>query len=263
VPSPDQLKKDFVKAFGSIGYHRSRHDLWNDFLEMAFTAICKPTFPPGESADKLEARYMDVVRRNKAEDIRKMPELLGITALALQDGGVDFLGSVAGEIEVLNQQGGQFFTPYSLSRMMAEMQLGDASELIADKGFITLSEPACGAGGMVIAAADVLASQGHDIGQVLYVDATDISNTAFQMAYVQLSLRGVAATLHRGNTLSLEMFEHAHTPAFFPFYVTNAEKFREWQETAVVPVKAEPVRIGPTRPPPTPTEFKGQMNLFD
>jgi hypothetical protein len=90
VPSPDQLKKDFIKAFGSIGYHRSRYDLWSDFLEMAFTAICKPTIGPGDVADKIEARYMDVVRRNKVEDIRKMPELLGITALALQDGALTF-----------------------------------------------------------------------------------------------------------------------------------------------------------------------------
>jgi hypothetical protein len=262
VPSPDKLKKDFIKAFSCIGYHRSRHDLWSDFLEMAYTAICKPTVAAG-AADNLEARYMDIVRRNKVEDIRNMPELLGITAIALQDGGVDFLGSVAGEIEVLNQHGGQFFTPYSLSRMMAEMQLGDASELIADKGFITLLEPACGAGGMVIAAADVLAAQGHDIGQVLFVDATDVSNTAFQMAYIQLSLRGVAAVLHRGNTLSLEMFEHARTPAFFPFYVTQHEKFREWQETTALSTRPDARNIKIPRPTATPTMFKGQMNLFD
>jgi type I restriction-modification system DNA methylase subunit len=143
--------------------------------------------------------------------------------------------------------------------MMAEMQLSDASEFIADKGFITLSEPACGAGGMVLAAADVLAAQGHDVGQVLFVDATDISNTAFQMAYIQISLRGIAAEIHRGNTLSLEMFEHARTPAFFPFYAAHHEKFREWQEAATLPIMTAQA----ARPLPTPSEFKGQMNLFD
>ena len=65
-----------------------------DFLDMALCAIRKRTLPPGPAADAHEDRYMAVVKRNKAEDVRKMPELLGITTLAVQDGGCDFLGQV-------------------------------------------------------------------------------------------------------------------------------------------------------------------------
>jgi len=96
-------------------------------------------------------------------------------------------------------------------------------EVIAEKGFVTVQEPACGAGGMILAAADVLAAKGHDIGQHLFVDATDISPMCFRMSYLQASLRGIPATIHRGNLLSLEMFEAAHTPAFFPFYLANCQ----------------------------------------
>ena len=83
-----------------------------DFLEMAVCAVRKRTLPPGPAADALEDRYMAVVKRNKVEDVRAMPELFGITALAVQEGGCDFLGQVVVELELPNEHMGQFFTPY-------------------------------------------------------------------------------------------------------------------------------------------------------
>ena len=71
------------------------------------------------------------------------------------------------------------------------MTLADAGELIREKGFITVAEPASGAGGMIIAAADVITKQGFDIGHQLYVDATDISPMCFKMTYLQAALRGM------------------------------------------------------------------------
>jgi hypothetical protein len=229
VPTPADIRKQFIKAFDRLAHSRERHDVLADFLEMAVCAIRKKTLPAGPEADAIEDRYMAVVKRNKPEDVRAMPELLGITALAVQDGGCDFLGQVVVELELRSDHMGQFFTPYDVSRMMAEMTFDTVDEIIAEQGFVTVLEPACGAGGMIIAAADVLAAKGVDIGQQLYVDGTDLSPMCFRMSYLQASLRGIPATIRRGNTLSLEMFEHAVTPAFFPFYATHKEGFDAWQ----------------------------------
>src|ERR1700722_13249189 len=111
---------------------------------MAVCAIRKTTLLPGPAADAIEDQYMAVVKRNKVEDVRAMPELLAITTLAVQEGGCDFLGEVVVALELQSDHMGQFFTPYDLSRMMAEMTLGDAGALIVEKGFITLAEPASG-----------------------------------------------------------------------------------------------------------------------
>jgi type I restriction-modification system DNA methylase subunit len=259
VPTPADLRKQFIKAFESLAHHRERHDVLADFLDMAVCAIRKTTLPAGPAADALEDQYMAVVKRNKTEDVRKIPELLAITALAVQDGGSDFLGQVVGDLELINGHMGQFFTPYDVSRMLAEMTLQDAGELIREKGFITLAEPASGAGGMIIAAADVIAKQGFDIGRQLYVDATDISPMCFKMTYLQASLRGIPATIRRGNTLSLEMFDRAHTPAFLPFYLAHREAFDAWQQ----PPPAEEPRPAAARPPAQPTTYTGQLSLFD
>lgn len=265
MPTPADLRKQFIKAFDRLAHHRERHDVLADFLEMAVCAIRKTTLPQGPAADAIEEQYMSVVKRNTVEDVRAMPELLGIATLAVQDGGCDFLGQVVVDLELSNEHMGQFFTPYDVSRMMAEMILGDAGEAMKERGFITLHEPASGAGGMIIAAADVLQGQGFDIGRQLYVDATDLSPMCFKMTYLQVSLRGIPATIRRGNSLSLEMFDHAATPAFLPFYLTHREAFDAWRTEAPAP-SVQPVIVSPAKPL-RPAGKRGtvpaQLNLFD
>ena len=229
MPTSADLRKQFIKVFASLSRQRERHEVLADFLELASCAIRKKTLPPGADADAIEARYMAVVGRNKPEDVRAMPELLGITALAVQDGGCDFLGQVVVELELPSQHMGQFFTPYDVSRMIAELTFDTVDEIIAEQGFVTVQEPACGAGGMIVAAADVLAAKGFDIARQLYVDATDIAPLCFKMSYVQASLRGIPGVIRHGNTLSLEMFEQAVTPAFLGFYATHQERFDAWR----------------------------------
>lgn len=103
--------------------------------------------PSGPAADAIEDHYMAVVKRNRPEDVRAMPRLLGITTRAIQDGGCDFLGQVAGDFELVTGPMGQLFTPYDVSRLIAEMTLDTVGEVIAEQGFVTVQEPACGAGG--------------------------------------------------------------------------------------------------------------------
>jgi hypothetical protein len=265
VPTPTDYRKQFIKAFDDLARHRERHNVLADFLDMAVCAIRKRTLPPGPAADQLEEQYMAVVKRNRPEDVRAMPKLLGIATIAVQEGGCDFLGQVVGDMELLNAHMGQFFTPYDVSRMMAEMSLTDVGTVIREKGFVTLMEPASGAGGMIIAAADVLTKQGFDIGRQLYVDATDISPMCFKMTYLQAALRGIPATIRRGNSISFEMFDQAVTPAFLPFYQTHRTAFDAWQRGPETPAAEADTATRPPakRPAVQPTHYKHQPGLFD
>ena len=265
MPTQADLRKQFIKAFDRLAHHRERHDVLADFLEMAVCAIRKKTLSSGPAADAMEDQYMAVVKRNKPEDVRAIPELLAITTLAVQEGGCDFLGQVVVELELSSEHRGQYFTPYEVSRMMAEMILTDAGEVMKERGFITLMEPASGAGSMIIAAADVIEKLGFDIGRQLYVDATDISPMCFKMTYLQVALRGIPATVRRGNSLSLEMFDQAITPAFLPFYLTHREAFDAWRnEASATPVR--PVIVPQAKPPRSggkPGTVPAQLNLFE
>ncbi|VEB92810.1 Uncharacterised protein [Citrobacter koseri] len=92
------------------------------------------------------------------------------------------------QLELGDKYRGQFFTPWDVGIMMARMQLGNVADNFADKPFITLAEPACGAGCMVLAFATVLRDAGYSPHRYLWVSATDIDPLAAGMAYIQLTL---------------------------------------------------------------------------
>jgi type I restriction-modification system DNA methylase subunit len=131
--------------------------------------------------------------------------------------------------------------------MMAEISLQDAAPIIEENGFVTISEPAAGAGGMLLAAADVLAHRGHDPSLHMLAHAADLSTLCYHMCFLQLTLRGIPALVERANSLSLERFEAAWTPPVMPFYERHGKLF----------------------PPKDPEEAKpslpkgGQMSLFE
>jgi hypothetical protein len=112
--------KEFIRIFDSIGRYHSRYERFADFLELATCAIRKTTVPPGPGADAFEERYMKVVARYPPDDIRTMPKLLALTQLAVAQGGCDFLGTIAGGLQLLDARLGQLITPYPLSRLIPE-----------------------------------------------------------------------------------------------------------------------------------------------
>ena len=71
----------------------------------------------------------------------------------------DFLGSAYMRLGIGNEAGGQFFTPYHICKLMAEVEVGGMD---LDKDVITVSEPSCGAGANCIALCGELHGLGVD-----------------------------------------------------------------------------------------------------
>src|SRR5699024_5562580 len=118
-----------------------------------------------------------------------------------------FLGELYMKLEISNRDVGQFLTPYDVSKMMAKMIGVEEKD-----GIITLNEPACGAGGMIIAYADVLHGKGINYQDKLRVVCNDLDYDVVKMAYIQLSLLGIDAIIMQGNTITLKMNEVWYTP---------------------------------------------------
>ena len=83
---------------------------------------------------------------------------------------------------------------------------------IDEKGYFTLSEPCCGAGGMIIALADVMLSKGFNPQKQMKFVGIDIDLKCCQMAYIQTSLLGLRGQIYHGNTISMEMWRNFITP---------------------------------------------------
>lgn len=237
-----EAKKQFIKLLNGADRSRSTRESFQDFCELAYCALAKLTAPTKERADELEARYMQIVGRYRdLNTIREIyPHMMAIAMEAVMDGGVDFLGEVAGELEILDKRQEQFFTPYPVAKMMARMTLDDVGSFIERKGYIQMGEPAVGAGVMVLAAADVITELGFNPCIHMLVEAVDISPLAYYMCYLQLTWRGVPAHVIRGNSLSMEVFESAWTLPAFMFHDYHGHLSFHREEVESQPMQAQP-----------------------
>lgn len=225
--SNQTLKSDFIKILDNLDRSKSRGENFRNFCEMSYCALAKTTAQNEVEAEAFEERYMSIVGTyNDKDDVRKMPEMLSLIMLALDKGGCDFLGEIAGEIGALDKRNGQFFTPYDISKLMASITIPSIAEIIKEDGFFSLSDPAAGAGCMVLAAADVVQDQGFDPSDYMSVQVVEINKLTYYMLFIQLAMRGIAAEVIHGNSLSLEVFESACTPAAIYFFGKHGCMFK-------------------------------------
>lgn len=110
----------------------------------------------GETAEwqQREERYLQTIGKYEKEYQEMMPNLFAVTAAALDDNPEqDFLGKLYHRIGLEQEQKGQFFTPYHICEFMSEINYAGDEMLDAKTGkkYITVSDPACGAGAMLIA----------------------------------------------------------------------------------------------------------------
>lgn len=213
MPS-NQHRKNIIKLMRENAHRHQLYDVFRDFVEMAALAI-------SNSADLLnrearEERYLAIAKRYNAEEMARFPQMLGELTMGLEVEPCDMLGQVFHELEMSSAERGQFFTPYHLCEAIARLAITDdeaLQEAINRRGFITVSEPACGAGAMVIALSQALRERGHNYQQCLHVTAIDVDSRAVHMAYLQFSLLGIPALIIEGDALTLEERDHWYTPA--------------------------------------------------
>lgn len=79
---------------------------------------------------------------------------------------------------------------------------------IEEKGYISICDPACGAGATLIAAANSMRNAKHNFqNHVLFV-GQDIDRIVGMMCYIQLSLLGCAGYICIGNTITNPLVVH-------------------------------------------------------
>lgn len=209
----NNLKTRFIEVLESFDRYKDKGEHFRNFCTLSYCALAKQTAFSKEAADNLEERYMSIVHSYKnKDDVRKMPKLMSLTLTALQHGGCDFLGELATELEILDKENGQFFTPYHVATMMSKILLPDIPETIEQDGFFSASDPAAGAGCMLLAIADEVVQQGFELSECLSIEAIELNRTTYHMLFVQLALRGIPAHVVNGNSLTQEVFEEAYTP---------------------------------------------------
>lgn len=224
----EQIRKDFMKALIEASRHGSRFDVYTRWLQW-----CQATDMLVLLQDE-EARRSFVAERDEAlrkahqdhtttfEEMRRLLDaFFAADEAAAEVGdnqfGCDLLGRVYMDAELGSKHTGQFFTPWSVASMLAAMSVGNARACVAERGYVSLHEPSCGSGVMMLAAAQMLRAQGIDPAMQAVMAVQDLDLDCCRMAWLQLARAGVAAVVLWGNSLTGEIRRKWGTPALALF----------------------------------------------
>ena len=209
----DVDQKDFVKVFDSLTGKYNRWEVWRDMVWMIATSI-------SNAVDKRYAKerdqiYREIVEKYSESEMQKFANLFTILTTSMDtkmSKGLwgDFLGELFMNLDLGNDLGGQFFTPYHLCLAMARINVDHHDKIENDlerQGYITCCDPACGAGATLIAAAEVFKERDINYQQNVLFAGQDIDSTTALMCYIQLSLLGCKAYVKIGNSLTEPLTE--------------------------------------------------------
>ena len=176
--------------------------VFSDFVRIAACAVACQT---------REDEYFEVIRRYAKEEQRELANAFAYLVDEMEDHPFcDVLGEYYQIIasKASRDGRGEFFTPEAISELMARISL-NAEEVIEKGNPITLGEPTCGAGGMILQVAKQLSPERTGLEEsyvdLLRVTAQDISPVACDMTYINTSLWGIPARVLLGNTLTNEV----------------------------------------------------------
>lgn len=203
IRTRNQHQAEFVKCIQKFGSKYQTWEIYADFISMFACAISngidRVHFKPREEM------YMQIIRKYTNEEQAIFPEMMGHVINGMEENrDCDFLGELYMALDLGSHWKGQFFTPYSLCKMTAQLQKNDIEQEIKANGFVSVNDPACGAGALLVAVANTAAEEIKQFNwqnHILFV-AQDIDAVTAKMCYIQLSLLGCAGYVKIGDTMA-------------------------------------------------------------
>ena len=230
--SKDELQREFVKVLDSMTGAYNRWEVWRDMVWCIAIAISNSV--DYRFKESREQTYMSIIQKYDIKDVEKFAQLFAIlhrnVVEKTEKGSYgDFLGELFMNLDLGNNLGGQFFTPYNICQMMARITIDgekDKMQASIDKqGWCSCMDCACGAGATLIAAAEASVEHGINYPFQMMFAAQEIDSTTALMCYIQLSLLGCAGYVVIGDSLCDPMTGHVlfgensercwYTPMFF------------------------------------------------
>lgn len=194
-------KKQIIDTINKISGKYSAYEVFTDWIRcMALSISNNLSFFHGQIWQDREQAYIDTMRKYTLDERNMLCEMVAWLIETLDDGPDDVLGDIYMKSGMGSKAAGQFFTPFHLSELTARMALENTITSY-DGRVIELSEPSCGGGGMILAAARVLHDAGIDFQRKMKVVAQDLDWKGVYMCYVQLSFLGIDAICVQGDTL--------------------------------------------------------------
>ncbi len=277
-----QTQKEFVKLFDKLAQRHDRWTVWVDFAYM--TAATLSNVVDKVHFKEREKDYLAIARKYNKAELEAVAEMFALLGIGMDENpDQDFLGELFMSLDLGNQYKGQFFTPYSVCRMMAQITgTDDLKARLERQGWVSVNDCCCGAGALLVAFANECTRQGVNYQTSVLFVAQDIDLTAGLMCYIQLSLLGCPGYVVIGNTLtepSLSLDGRGLIPQdkgnvwYMPFYFRDVWHWRRvWAQMDMLfksenQEQSDPALPEPKPPPePEPVVYNatktGQLTLF-
>ena len=198
VSKSDMRQTEIQRTILGMAGSHTAYEIFMDWIECSALSISNTLqMNHGKIWEDREKLYNSIMSRYTEEEQSKFPEMMAWLVEELEEDPRDVLGEVFMRSGMGSDAGGQFFTPFNISKLMAKIN----TENIGDEEVITLNEPSCGSGGAIIGIALALKEKGIDYQKRLRVVAQDLDWRCVFMCYVQLSFMGINAICVQGDTL--------------------------------------------------------------
>ncbi len=143
------MYEEHLKNFTNI-YHKLSatygNNVFADFVKMCAISIYN-SFAKNQDMEK---EYLNIINTYKTGEQEMFCKMFSELVMAYEESAqiLDILGFFYEKENLGNGELGQFFTPSHISDFMAEINIEEdkLSKIIAEKGFISMAEPTCGAG---------------------------------------------------------------------------------------------------------------------
>lgn len=195
---------NIVKKIQSTDQKYNYDEIFFDWIKAMFYAYTNSCNKDG--FEDREEKFKRLVEKHGVKTMQMFYECQAELVMLFEEKGIDdYLGKIHHQLGVHNKMKGQFFTPFHLAKMMAETQVSEVIKEL-EKGKIKITDSACGSACLLLGMLAVLKEKGINYQKNIMLVCSDLDENAIQMAYIQLSLTGVAAKCENKNALTGETF---------------------------------------------------------
>lgn len=223
-----------TKTLESLYQAHDRYEVLKDYFKIvAITLNNSSEIIHDETWKANEQEYLNTVKKYSKEELEVLVEAAGMLIIIIDDDikkGIyqDWLGDLYMKSCTASKEKAQHFTPYSVGKLMADMNIKGDIEKLRTQDVITFNDPCVGGGCLPIAYCAALRENNINYQQKALVFAEDNDERCFYMTYIQLSLIGCPAKVELRDTLLMKNLGKTwYTPALKMQWL----KFRKHLET--------------------------------
>ena len=225
--------ENLIKKLESLYQTHDRYEVLKDFFKLTAISLNNGSeIIHNKQWQQDENDYIATIKKYSKDEQNTICDCFALLVNTITkdiEQGVfkDWLGEIYMQSCTASKEKAQHFTPYSVGKMMAEMQVNGELEKLKKKKVIKFNDPCVGGGCLPIAFCDCLLENDINYQEKALLFCEDNDERCFFMSYIQLSLIGANAVIEWKDTLlNKNLGRKWHTPLLKMHYLTFKKYLR-------------------------------------